>query len=133
MSLYTKDGCEYADGGFGTHTPIQAAIDNGATSIDVIVLETEEVDKTVHPSNNAFITMLKVFEHMTDQIYRNDIMIGNLKGKLNDVDIRLYHLPRVLTEFPLVFDADEMSSWWQEGFEYAHKVNPASAIIKKAI
>jgi NTE family protein len=131
MSLLTKDGCEYADGGFGAHTPIQAAIDSGATSIDVIVLKKEEKEISHPPSRNAFDTLMKVFEQMTYQIYRNDINIGNLKAKIRDVEIRFYHVPRVLTEFPFVFNPKVMSAWWQEGYEYAKKENPPPEIIKK--
>lgn len=132
MSMVEKNGCEYADGGFGAHTPIQAAINHGATSVDVIVLETEEVDHTLAPSNNAFVSLMNVFDYMTNQIYRNDLTIGNLKAKLNDVQVRFFHLPRVLTDFPLVFNPDEMKGWWEEGFEYAKGVNPACEIIKRA-
>jgi NTE family protein len=131
MSLLCKDGFEYADGGFGMHTPIQAAINNGATSIDVIVLEKELVDKTVPHPTNAFATLMQVFEHMTDQIYRNDITIGNLRAKIRDVKIRFYHLPRDLTSLPLIFDPVEMKEWWEEGFEYAKKENPTATIIRK--
>ena len=131
MSLFVKDDCEYADGGFGTHTPIQAAIDRGATSIDVIVLETELMDKTVNSSSNAFMTLIKVFEHMTNQIYVNDIVIGTLKASINDVNISFFHLPRVISNLPLVFDPEEMSAWWEEGHAYAKLVNPHCEVIRK--
>jgi predicted patatin/cPLA2 family phospholipase len=39
MSLF-KNGCQYADGGFGDLNPILCAIENGA-EIDVIILEEE--------------------------------------------------------------------------------------------
>jgi len=132
MSMVEKDGCEYADGGFGAHTPIQAAINHGATSVDVIVLETEEVDHTLSPADNAFVSLMNVFDYMTNQIYRNDLTIGNLKAKLNDVEVRFFHLPRVLTGFPLVFNPEEMKVWWKEGYEHAKKENPAPNIIRRA-
>lgn len=132
MSLMVKNGFEYADGGFSAHTPIQAAIDRGATSVDVIVLETEEIIKHAPNSSNAFDSSIKVFNHMIDQIYRNDISIGKLKGNINDINLRFFHLPRVITEYPLVFNPKDMSDWWQEGFEHAKDVNPFCTVIKKA-
>jgi len=41
MSLVQKNGCEYADGGFGSMVPIEEAIKRGATEIDAIILQTE--------------------------------------------------------------------------------------------
>ena len=38
MSLLRKDGCEYADGGFGCLVPIREAILRGATEVDAIIL-----------------------------------------------------------------------------------------------
>jgi predicted patatin/cPLA2 family phospholipase len=37
MSLLSKNGCQYADGGFGDLNPILCAIENGACEIDVII------------------------------------------------------------------------------------------------
>jgi NTE family protein len=129
MSLMVKNGFEYADGGFSAHTPIQTAIDKGATAIDVIVLETKEFVKNSTPSTNAFSSSMKVFSHMVDQIYYNDISIGKLKGNIKDVQIRFFHLPRVITETPLVFNPEEMKEWWQEGYEHAKDVNPFCTIL----
>ena len=129
MSLLEKNGFEYADGGFSAHTPIQAAIDRGATSIDVIVLETQEILKSTLPAGNAFGSAMKVFNHMMDQIYHNDISIGKLKSYQRNVDLRLFHLPRVITDTPLVFDPATMSTWWQEGYEYAQDTNPYCKVL----
>jgi len=129
MSLMIKNGFEYADGGFSAHTPIQTAIDKGATAIDVIVLEPEELHKNSSPSTNAFSTSMKVFSHMIDQIYHDDISIGKLKGNIHDVQLRFFHMPRVITETPLVFDPVEMKGWWKEGFEHAKDVNPYCTIL----
>lgn len=42
MSLYQKNGNDYADGGFGNLIPVQEAIIKGATEIDTIVLRQEK-------------------------------------------------------------------------------------------
>ncbi len=130
MSLMVKNGFEYADGGFSAHTPIQTAIDKGATAIDIIVLETQEITKNTLPSTNAFSAAMKVFSHMMDQIYHDDISIGKLKGNQDNIELRFFHLPRVITETPLVFKPDEMKSWWKEGFEHAKDVNPFCTLLK---
>ena len=129
MSLLTKNGFEYADGGFSASTPIQAAIDRGATSIDVIVLETQEIRRNTLPATNPFGSAMKVFSHMMDQIYHNDINIGKIKSRQNNVGLRFFHLPRVITETPLVFEPTQMTAWWQEGYEHAQDVNPKIKIL----
>jgi len=47
MSLMRKNGFQYADGGLFQNVPIQAAIDAGATEIDVIVLDAENITPKV--------------------------------------------------------------------------------------
>src|SRR5210317_2168320 len=44
MSLATRNGFEYADGGLGCVIPIREAIQRGATEIDAIVLESENLE-----------------------------------------------------------------------------------------
>ncbi|MFK8039225.1 MAG: patatin-like phospholipase family protein [Crocinitomicaceae bacterium] len=129
MSLLTKNGFEYADGGFSASTPIQAAIDRGATSIDVIVLETQQLVRNTLPATNPFGSAMKVFSHMMDQIYHNDISIGKIKSNQNNVALRLFHLPRVITETPLVFEPTQMAAWWKEGYEHAQDVNPNIQVL----
>ncbi len=129
MSLLTKNGFEYADGGFSTHTPIQAAIDRGATSIDIIVLETQEIIRNTEPASNAFSSAMKVFNHMVDQIYHNDLAIGRLKGLQKNVDLRFFYLPRVITNSPLVFNPSDLTEWWKEGFEFAEQTNPYCKVL----
>lgn len=129
MSLLCKNGFEYADGGFSASTPIQAAIDRGATSVDVIVLETKEIVRNTLPATNPFGSAMKVFSHMMDQIHHNDINIGKIKSHQNNVALRIYNLPRIITETPLVFKPSQMTAWWQEGFEHAQDVNPIFKIL----
>ncbi len=133
MSLIEKDGFEYADGGFSAYAPIQTAIDKGATAIDVIVLETQQIVRNSLPSTNAFSTSLKVIFHMMDQISHDDLAIGKLKAKQNNVQLRFFHLPRVLTETPLIFNPQEMTTWWEEGFMHAKQVNPHCTLLTSSI
>ena len=132
MSLLNKHGNEYADGGFGSHTPIQAAIDLGAKNIDVIILEPEHLDRNFESSTNPFGSLMRVFSYMTEQIYYDDLTIGNLKSKVRNVDLRIFHTPRMLTDFPFVFKPSIMKKWWQEGYDHAAQKLPIETTIKKS-
>ncbi|CAG5078029.1 patatin-like phospholipase family protein [Parvicella tangerina] len=131
MSVLNKHGHEFADGGFGSHTPIQAAIDLGAKEVDVIILETEHLDRNFEPTTNAFGSLMRVFGFMTEQIYYDDLMIGKLKSKARNVMIRKFHTPYRLTDFPFVFRPKLMKKWWNEGFEHAKSHNANKTIIQK--
>ena len=119
MSVLNKYGNEYADGGFGSHTPIQAAINLGATEIDVIILEPEIITRDFEPTSNPFGSLMRVFGFMTEQIYYNDLMIGQLQSTAKNVTIRYFHTPYLLTDFPFVFKPSLLTKWWQEGYDFA--------------
>lgn len=133
MSVMNKHGHEFADGGFGSHTPIQAAIDLGAKEVDVIILEPETLERNFEPTTNPFGSLMRVFGFMTEQIYYDDLMIGKLKSKVRNVTIRKFHTPYLLTDFPFVFKPKLMQKWWKEGFDYAKSVHPQSTIVTKEL
>ena len=104
MSLVKKDGCEYADGGFGSMVPIEEAINRGATHIDVIVLETEITYYNRLPSKNVFSLLTNMHNYMADRIEKQNIRIGKFVATNKDVIINLYYTPTVLTTNSLIFD-----------------------------
>lgn len=126
ISLYTKNGFQYADGGFGNFIPILYAIENGATDIDVIILENEERTNTNHKINNAFSLIFRTFKFMNNQNFTKDIVIGKLVGMDKKININFYFTPRQLTENPLIFDTAQMTQWWKEGYEFAKSKMPVS-------
>jgi NTE family protein len=128
MSLMSKNGYQYADGGFGSFVPIACAIENGATDIDVIILEPEDEHKKPDDEivTNPFSLLLKTFQFMKNSSSDKDIIIGKLQGMNKNININFYNTPRNLTENPLVFNTDEMRKWWAEGYEYAKSKSPAS-------
>lgn len=126
MSLFTKNGFQYADGGFGNFIPILYAIENGATDIDVIILENEERINTNHKINNAFSLIFRTFKFMNSQNFTKDIVIGKLVGMDKKININFYFTPRQLTENPLIFDTAQMTQWWKEGYEFAKSKMPVS-------
>jgi predicted patatin/cPLA2 family phospholipase len=126
MSLITKNGCEYADGGLGCIIAIEEAIRQGATQIDAIILNTKfQQTNRVH-SRNAFDALSSVFGFISDRIEHQNLKIGNLVALDQNIKLRIFYTPRILTTNSLVFDKEKMNSWWQEGWEHAEKIILAS-------
>jgi len=123
MSLVRRNGCEYADGGFGSIVPIEEAIHRGATEVDVIILETEVAYYNRLPSRNVFSLITNLYAFMTDRIEQQNIRIGKFVASNNDAILNLYYTPIVLTTNSLIFDKKEMESWWESGFHYAKLKN----------
>ncbi|QCX39239.1 patatin-like phospholipase family protein [Aureibaculum algae] len=121
MSLLRKNGCEYADGGFGSLVPIREAILRGATEIDVIILETEVSQLNRIPSKNPFSLITHVVQFMMDQVERHNVTIGKLQAAHDNVKLNLYYTPTVLTTNSLVFNKKLMAKWWHYGYTYAKK------------
>ena len=121
MSLVIKNKFEYADGGFGCIIAIEEAIRRGATHVDAIMLSTEVQQLNRMRSRNAFDLVLSTLDFMGDQIMEDNILVGKLYAQEKNVQLRIFHTPRVLTTNSLIFDQDEMERWWQEGWEYAQK------------
>lgn len=119
MSLAKKEGCEYADGGFGSMVPIEEAINRGATEVDVIVLETEVTYYNRMPSKNPFSLLTNMHAFMVDRIEKQNIRIGKFSAAHKNAIINLYYTPTVLTTNSLIFDKEKMTQWWESGFKYA--------------
>jgi len=119
MSLVRKNNFEYADGGLGCVVPIREAILRGATEVDAIILESESMEYNKVLGKNPFSLMINLFGHLLDQVERNDITIGKLAAKNKNVKLNLYYTPSKLIENSLIFNKKLMTSWWQQGFDYA--------------
>lgn len=119
MSLVTRDGSEYGDGGFSSLVPIREAIDRGATEIDVVVLETETQTAPRIIGKNPFSLMVDLFATLLDQVEKHNITIGKLSAKNKNVKLNLYYTPIKLTDNALIFNKAKMKEWWHQGYEYA--------------
>ncbi len=124
MSLVHKNGCDYADGGFGIFIPIKKAIEMGAIEIDAIVLRTQEKSKEIISTGNVLELFLNSFSFMINQIATDNIDIANCAGRDNRIKINYYYIPNELSKNVLVFDPIQLSQWWNDGFEYAAQNNP---------
>ena len=119
MSLISKEGCDYGDGGFSSLVPIREAIQRGATEIDVIILETETQTITRNIGRNPFSLMVNLFQTLLDQVEKHDITIGKLAANNKNVKLNLYYTPIQLTNNALIFNKYRMKTWWLQGYEYA--------------
>jgi len=59
-------------------------------------------------ASDPFDVLLRAFEFMLYKIGKDDIVISQLAASKKNVQINLYHAPRVLTENAFVFDAEIM-------------------------
>lgn len=121
MSLLRKEGCEYADGGFGCLVPIREAILRGATEVDAIILETKVTQFNRMPTKNPFSLLNNVFEFMLDHVERHNVTIGKLQAKHDNVKLNLYYTPTILTTNSLIFNKKLMAKWWKYGFKHAER------------
>ena len=124
MSLLHKNGCDYADGGFGIFIPIKKAIEMGAEEIDAIILRTQEVPIKIVKSDNALELFLNSFSFMINQIAINNIDRSKYVGKEKKIKINYYYIPNELTENVLIFRPEQMAKWWEQGYDYASSHDP---------
>jgi NTE family protein len=129
MSLVTKNGFEYADGGMGNIVPIYYAIQKGATELDIIVLKRNDTLKRKQPVRNALELTSRVFSFMLTQIVTDDLIIGRLEGQNKKVKLNFYYPEEELTTNSLIFDPVEMSKWWEYGYLTGEKNNPECRVI----
>ena len=130
MSLLTKNGFEYADGGLGNVVPLFRAIEKGATEIDVIVLKAASPAIKKKPAQNALELTARAFDFMLNQIETDDITIGRMEGIQNHVTLNFYQPTEDLTTNSLIFEPEKMKQWWVNGYEYAKQNNPKCRTIK---
>ena len=119
MSLAKKDGFEYADGGLGCVVPIREAIKRGATEVDAIILEAENMEYNKVLGKNPFSLMINLFGFLLDQVEYHDIVEGKLAALNKKVKLNTYYTPTKLTENSLVFNKKLMGEWWQQGYDHA--------------
>ncbi|QDO95344.1 patatin-like phospholipase family protein [Formosa sediminum] len=119
MSIATVNGYEYADGGYSCVVPIQEAINRGATEVDAVILESEQMQENKVLGQNPFSLMMNLFGHVVDQLEYHDIVIGKLTAIQKNVKLNLYYTPTQLTENSLIFSKPLMEKWWKQGFDYA--------------
>lgn len=129
MSLVSKNGSEYADGGMGNIIPIYQAIQKGATELDIIVLKPKEFHEKKLPVRNALELTSRVFSFMLNQIVTDDLIIGRLEGQNRNIRLNYYYPAEELTTNSLIFDPEQMRQWWEYGYLSGEKNNPECKLI----
>jgi len=119
MSLAKKDDFEYADGGLGCVIPIREAIKRGASTVDAIILETENMEHNKVVGKNPFSLMVNLYSFVLDQLESRDVIEGKLAAMNKNVKLNTYFTPTRLTENSLYFNKDLMRQWWAQGKTYA--------------
>lgn len=126
-SIVEKDDNQYSDGAIFQHIPIQVAIENGATDIDVIVLSPEGFGVVRRAKvTNLFQFFFRLMDIMQRKVAQDNVDLTKLNSYGREVNINIYYTPYRLTENSLVFDKEEMLKWWQEGY-----INAKSGNVKK--
>lgn len=123
MSPVYKNDYQYIDGGILETTPIQEAIDRGATEIDIIILREEKPKFEVEYIRNLFHGIINQITMMHNELSKDDVQIGKLKARKYEVILNFYYTPRKLTNNSLVFNKEVMTGWWEEGYYYAKGKN----------
>ena len=120
MSVIEHDGNYYVDGGVTEHTPMQKAIDLGASEIDAIVLR--KAERSYYKSNvkNLFNVIQQALTMMMEEISYDDVEKAQLQAMDKDVTINAYYRPG-LHGGSLVFSPEVMRKNWTLGYKNAQK------------
>lgn len=130
FDLVEINGNQYLDGGIMEHVPIQKAINEGATEIDVLVSRPKVYPIENWKANGIWSVLMRTIDLMEREVSYSDVIIANLLANDNDVKLNIYYTPRVLTDNSLIFNKEIMTAWWDEGYEYAKTVKCETHILK---
>lgn len=119
---------KHFDGGVCDHVPLQKAIDMGATEIDCFVMRKEREDDYWHGENMVdIIDRTKTL--MLREISYDDVAIGLLKAKDQDVIVNMYYFKKDLADNSLMFDRATMLKWWEQGYADMSETAPRKFVI----
>jgi NTE family protein len=124
----------YADGGFMEHMPICKAIEEGATEIDAFsTLPENYTPEPMDIGTNPLSVISRIIKVLLRETAQRDIDKARVMAKERDVILNIYHVPRKLTNNSLFFDKEQMSAWWDEGYEYMRDAHCEDKKICKTI
>jgi len=115
----------WTDGGIRTVTPIKAAIDNGATEIDIIMCSPENVQQNFKRSPSAFDVAIRSIDIMMDQVIDDDLdkaLLNNqIEGK-KKIKFKVIRPDFQLNEDSLNFNPKEAKKLQHLGYMKAVEV-----------
>lgn len=107
----------YSDGGVVEIVPLNAALHRGATEIDIIVCQPENLEPWDAEGKTTLDTMHRLLDGMTTEIANRDMIACTEK---TDATIRVWQPPKNVGS-GLNFDQDKVQSLIKMGYEYAEK------------
>lgn len=113
-TLVEINGNNYCDGGTLEGVPIQQAVKDNCTELDVY-LHNVEFKKPYKPIKNILHFSARLFNLMRQEIKKDDMSIGNFN---NNVSIKYKYLPYELNLRLLRFNKEQMRMWIIEGINY---------------
>jgi len=122
------DGELWSDGGIKEVTPLQQAIDFGATEIDVIMCSPLKPSEAYNENDNTIDVAMRSIGVMNDEIMVNDIKMALMYNKLVSlgaagdkriINIKLIYPDSGLNIDSLVFDHDKIMNLINQGYEEA--------------
>jgi NTE family protein len=124
------EGELWSDGGVKEITPLKAAIDLGATDIDVIITSPNMTTSKFVKDPNSLDVIKRTIELMTDEINQNDIFKALMYNKLvlagcggdkKLVNINIIRPDHNLIEDSLNFDPNSIKEMIEKGYNDAKK------------
>jgi NTE family protein len=128
------DGELWTDGGVREVTPLKAAIDLGATEVDVIVTSPDYSAPGFPRSPNTLDVGKRVLDLMSDEIISDDLKVALLHNRLaarglstkREVKIRIVRPDAFLTDDSLDFDPAVLEGMRKAGYEDAKRICPTA-------
>ncbi len=71
----------------------------------------------------------KLLDYIMEQNNQSKLEISKLRAQNKKVIINRFFTPTRLTENSLIFNREKMTKWWEEGKEFARKIDPKEAVI----
>lgn len=127
------DGQLWADGGIRSTTPLAAAIQAGATDIDVVLCSPSKDPSTAFTGKTDALSVgMRAIDLMSDQIEDNDLKVCQVKNDVNRlapagllppryINLRVVRPNKVLVKDPLDFSPNVLASLRAQGYADAIK------------
>jgi len=114
----------WGDGGLSDLVGIDQLIGKGYKEVDIILHRTKTIDVFEGKKINGLLENVAT----NIGIMRYDIEFEQFYDKIRSLNqegtkVTIYWLPRKLSSSSIVFDEEEMSNWWDEGYNTAFDSN----------
>ena len=112
---------QWTDGGLTEVIPLQPLLKMGCNEIDVIIHRPKpHYSYEISPTTNIIENFERSIKAMRYDIeFENLLETCEYMSQQHGIKITLYFLPRKLSNNSLVFNKEQMTAWWNEGFDTA--------------